>query len=298
MSNTLETLRRKITEAEQLESVVRTMKAQAGANIGQYETAMNALGDYERTVSLGLTACFRQALSMGMNTQKEQKPEDTVAVVFGSDQGLVGQFNDRLAEYAQTKLAALPGEKTLWAIGARVGERLTDAGLTVKKTLAVPGAITAITPLVGQIVTECIANHEQSLFIFYNRPGSGTVYKPVCQQLLPLGAAWQRSLAQAPWPTTTLPEIITNGSAPVLRALIREYLFISLFKASAESLASENASRLAAMQRAEKNIDELLEGLKKTSHSLRQSSIDEELFDVIASYEIVTQASEKRNSKG
>jgi F-type H+-transporting ATPase subunit gamma len=73
-----------------------------------------------------------------------------------------------------------------------------------------------------------------------------------------------------------------------LRALIREYLFISLFRACAESLASENASRLAAMQRADKNIDELLDDLNRTFHLLRQSSIDEELFDVISGFEALS----------
>jgi F-type H+-transporting ATPase subunit gamma len=70
-----------------------------------------------------------------------------------------------------------------------------------------------------------------------------------------------------------------------LRALIREYVFVSLFRACAESLASENASRLAAMQRADKNIEDLLETLNGTFHRLRQRGIDEELFDVIAGFE-------------
>jgi F-type H+-transporting ATPase subunit gamma len=81
-----------------------------------------------------------------------------------------------------------------------------------------------------------------------------------------------------------LPEVLCGGTATLL-ALIREYLFISLFRACAESLASENASRLAAMQRADKNIDELLEDLNGTFHRLRQSGIDEELFDVISGFE-------------
>jgi F-type H+-transporting ATPase subunit gamma len=76
-----------------------------------------------------------------------------------------------------------------------------------------------------------------------------------------------------------------EGSEHTLRALVREYLFVSLFSACAESLASENASRLAAMQRAEKNIDELLEEQNRTFHRLRQSAIDEELFDVISGFE-------------
>jgi F-type H+-transporting ATPase subunit gamma len=81
--------------------------------------------------------------------------------------------------------------------------------------------------------------------------------------------------------------LTANDQEPTLRALIREYFFVSLFRACAESLASENASRLAAMQRAEKNIDELQEELNRTFHRLRQSSIDEELFDVFSGFEIL-----------
>jgi len=102
--------------------------------------------------------------------------------------------------------------------------------------------------------------------------------------LLPLDTQWQQGLAKVQWPTKTLPEVM-GGGIRSLRVLIREYLFISLFRACAESLASENASRLAAMQRADKNIDELLETLQGSFHRLRQSGIDEELFDVISGFE-------------
>jgi F-type H+-transporting ATPase subunit gamma len=51
---------------------------------------------------------------------------------------------------------------------------------------------------------------------------------------------------------------------------------------------SENASRLAAMQRAEKNIADILEDLNRTFRRVRQESIDEELFDVISGFEALT----------
>ena len=78
------------------------------------------------------------------------------------------------------------------------------------------------------------------------------------------------------------------GGTETLGALIREYRFVSLFRAYAESLASEAASRLAAMQRADKNIDELLEDLTRSFHRLRQSGIDEELFDAISGFEALS----------
>ena len=112
--------------------------------------------------------------------------------------------------------------------------------------------------------------------------------------MLPLDAQWQQGLAKVPWPTENLPEVMGGGTA-TLRALIREYLFISLFRACAESLASENASRLAAMQRADKNIDDLLEKLHGTFHRLRQSGIDEELFDVISGFEALVEGNHRQH---
>ena len=107
------------------------------------------------------------------------------------------------------------------------------------------------------------------------------------QRLLPLDALWRRELAAIRWQTENLPEVMNDGEQTLL-AFVREYLFVSLFKACAESLASENASRLVAMQRAETNIDEMLENLNRTFHRQRQNGIDEELFDVVSGFEALS----------
>jgi len=290
MSDTTTSLHRKIGGAGDLQSVVRTMKVMAASSIGQYEQSVRALADYYRTVELGLGACLRKNGPAPLIAERKRQTDTAAigAVVFGSDQGLVGQFNDVVADYAVKTLAALPAKPEVWAVGERVHARLADAGLPLVGLFTVPNSVKAITPLVGQILMDSEMRHSQGevteLYLFYNRSISGAVYTPVSQRLLPLDKNWQGKLAQLPWPTGNLPEIMGGGIA-TMRALIREYLFVSLFRACAESLASENASRLAAMQRADKNIDELLEYLNGTFHRLRQSRIDEELFDVISGFE-------------
>ncbi len=299
MSDTSASLRRKIGGAGDLESVVRTMKAVAASSIGQYENSVSALADYYRAVELGLGACFRESGTAPLVPERKGRADaDAIgAVVFGSDQGLVGQFNEVVADYAIKTLAGLPGKPKVWAVGERVHERLADAGLPPIGIFTVPNSVKAIAPLIGQIQIESEAHRAKGeyarLYVFHNRPQSGALYEPVSQRLLPLDAQWQQGLANVRWPGGTLPEIMCGGTT-TLRALIREYLFISLFRACAESLASENASRLAAMQRAEKNIDELLEDLNRTFHRLRQSGIDEELFDVISGFEALS--TEKKTS--
>jgi F-type H+-transporting ATPase subunit gamma len=231
------------SSAGDLQSVVRTMKALAASSIGQYERSGRALGEYYRTVELGLGACFRESKPAAWTAERNGATDGAAlgAVVFGSDQGLVGQFNDVVAAYAIRTLAALPGQPQVWAVGARVHARLAEAGLPLVGLFTVPNSVKTITPLVGTILVESEARRSQgglaALHLFYNRPGSGAVYAPVNQRLLPLDETWRRERAELPWPTKNLAEVLGGGAA-TLRALIREYLFVSLFRACAESLAS------------------------------------------------------------
>lgn len=293
MSDTTDSLRRTINSGAQLQSVVRTMKALAASNIGQYEQSVSALADYSRTVQWGLGACLRQRDPSGTAQRTTPAPaRETAAIVFGSDQGLVGRFNDIVADHAIKTLAGLPGKTRIWTVGERVHARLTDSGLPLIGPLAVPSSVGGIAPLIDrlQIETEVHrASESAQLWIIFNRPVSAAAYEPTSERLLPLDAPWQDSMLKLPWPGGSLPQII-GGGALVLRYLVREYLFISLFRACAESLASENASRLAAMQRADKNIEDLLRQLNARFNQLRQSSIDEELFDVVSGFEALVGA--------
>ncbi len=284
MSETLASLRRKIDGAGKLKSVVRTMKAVAASSIGQYEAAVRSLAEYERSLELGLSVCFRLGTTVGGSSKYLKSGATIEAMVFGSDQGLVSQFNEAVANFAKTKLAGMPGNKKLWIIGERIHPGLSQTGLSVAGRFAVPNSVDDITSLVGQLqgaLEEQKEDPATEVYVFHAKPTSGALYEPTCQRLLPIDAGWQAKLGKIPWPTKKLPEVFGSNET-TLRALVREYLFIALFKACAESLASEHASRLAAMQRAEKNIDSLSKELNRKFYRLRQNSIDEELFDVIS----------------
>ena len=299
MSDSAASLRRTISSASDLQAVVRTMKALAASSIGQYEQSVRALADYDRTVEQGLSACLRaQAAVTDLPAADVRCPRPgTMAVVFGSDQGLVGQFNETITDFVQARLSGAAQPVTVWAVGERVFVRLVDAGINSRGPLVVPQSVKGITALVGQVLLKIEAAQTEhtmgDLLLFHNRPATGSVYAPVVQRLLPLDAAWQRRLVGIEWPTKNLPEVIRGGAA-TLRVLVAEHLFVSLFRACAESLASENASRLAAMERADQNISELLEGLRARFNRLRQSSIDAELFDVISGFEALAPAATRR----
>lgn len=331
MTDSTAHLRRKIDSAADLQSVVRAMKAQAAASVGQYAQSVAALGDYAHTVELGLSACFRQDLQAAKVGVKARAPQRSPirAVVFGSDQGLVGRFNDSIAAYALQTLPAAPAGVQVWAVGERVHASLADSGLPALGLFAVPASIRAVTRLVTELLVKVVDTRpgkaalgdgsdagtgadigagagavagadsgdaptpdlgaDFELHLFYNRPTGGAGYVPVAQRLLPLDEAWALELARRPWPTALPPQVVGSRSATV-RALISEYLYVSIFRASAESLASENASRLAAMDRADRNIDKMLSALHEGFHRLRQSKIDEELSDVISGFKALNRS--------
>jgi F-type H+-transporting ATPase subunit gamma len=141
MSDTTASLRHKIKSAGDLQSVVRTMKSLAASSIVQYERSERALRDYARTVELGLSVCFRGGIGHADAPAGEANRAD--AVVFGSDQGLVGQFNDLVADHAVKTLEGLNGplrdesrsQLRVWAVGERVQAPLADAGLAAGRQL-------------------------------------------------------------------------------------------------------------------------------------------------------------------
>ena len=264
------------------------MKALAASSIGQYEKAVASLNDYYRTVELGLSVCLRE----GGHAEKVKSDQPIGAVVCGSDQGLVGRFNEVVVDLATETLSKHPGSiRRFWAVGERVGSLLLDAGTAPVDLLPVPVSIESITLLVGRILIGIGSARESGevvdVHVFHNQPRSGAVYAPVHRRLLPLDSVWQSRVAKIAWPGKSRPEVI-GGSAAALKGFIRGYLFMLLFQACAESLNSENASRLAAMQRAEKNIRDTLEDLNLKFHRARQASIDEELFDVVSGFEALT----------
>jgi F-type H+-transporting ATPase subunit gamma len=295
-----EQLRRAIGVTEELHSVVKTMKALAGVNIRQYERAAHAVAEYFRTIQMGLQVALSRMPPHAI-PPRYAKGRKLGAIVFGSDQGMCGQLNDQIVNYALRalgKLAKRRDDQAIVAVGARAASKLDAEGRALEATVDVPASINGINAAVEQVVRKVEEWHSErsieTVVLFSARPVSGAWYRTRGTQLLPVDAQWINALRVKPWPSKVLPTF-TIDEARLFRLLIREYLFVSLFRAFAESLASENASRLASMQVAEKNIETRLANLNISSRQLRQETITAELLDIIASFEAMQGKPGKRH---
>ena len=290
---TVESLKKKIKSTNDLLGVVKTMKALAAVSIRQFQRSVESLADYTNTIEMGLEIVLKGNIEPA---GKARKPKSIGAVVFGSDQGLCGQLNTLIASYAVLELQTTQvdfDEIVLITIGERARDYLELADLDVIENVSTPSSISGITPAVQELVMILYDWHfnqkVEQIYLFFNKYISGSNYRQEGIKILPIDQEWLNAIKRRKWDSRTLPFFSMNKKI-LFHHLIREYLFVSLYRAFAESLASENASRLAAMQSAEKNIEERLNELNLSYFRQRQSKITSELIDIVSGYEVLKNA--------
>jgi F-type H+-transporting ATPase subunit gamma len=286
---TIEALRRTLHVTSELQSLVKTMKVLAGLNIRQYEKAAHAVAEYNRTIEMGLQVALND-LPEPLLPPRAAPGGRLGAIVFGSDQGMCGQLNDVVVEHASralSRLARTRRDQSIIAVGVRAAAQLESFGKSVEATLEMPGSTSGISESVHELlvrVDEWGKRGATMIVLFYCRLVSGVTYHPRGIRLLPVDAEWIRGLKAKRWPSRVIPTYFIETQR-LFESLIREYLFASLFQAFAESLASENAARLASMQVAERNIEDRMKALTSEFHQCRQTAITSELLDIISGFE-------------
>ncbi|MHC4878047.1 MAG: F0F1 ATP synthase subunit gamma [Planctomycetota bacterium] len=294
MTVTLESLSRQIRSAEDLSSVVRTMKTLAAVSIRQYEEAVESLRAYRRNVEDGLRMLLWDADVTSVDPFAGLRSNRELAVVFGSDQGLCGQFNQQIVTFVTERFAGDTdaGEQApaMIAVGHRCGSLLDEAGFTVEACLPEANSVTAVTDCVQDLLSVIdrvrLTHRTGHVALYFSQRTTATLTEPHRTRVLPVELRrfadhWDSHRQSRSLPLHTLPR------RQLLSSLIREYLFVSLFRACAESLSSENAARIQSMQTAERNITERLRELQSEFNLSRQTSITEELLDIVGGFEVL-----------
>lgn len=285
----LHALQKHIETSGKLQSIVKSMKTLSAVNIRQYEQAAYSLDTYQETIESGLQGVIRET-GLPSSGSKEGKIEGLV--IFGSDQGLCGRFNEKLVEFLLEKQERAQNKKYLILVsGARIAARLEAAGFELTETLWSPGSLAGVNRHVYEIILILYRWRQnpamKRIDLFFNLYESGGSGLPSKAPLLPLDNERLRQLMKKKWPGTSLP-YSAIPSNELFSALVQQYLFVVIYRAQVQSLASEQASRLHSLQQAEKNIQEHLEELTGRYRNVRQSVITSELLDLVAGFRTVT----------
>ncbi len=295
--DSLQSLSKRITSTTKLQGIVKSMKTLAAVSIRQYERALESLDSFVEVIEQGLMVSLRETPLPHSPPASADEPR--VLVIFGSDQGLCGRFNEKLGEFIHDHLSSHNIESKrlkMLVIGARIGSRLEATGLSITQQFWVPGSVSGINTNVYQVLLtlEQWLSQERirQVEIFYNRYERLTGAEPTHEILLPVDKGHLQGLASSPWQGPSLPYHRTKPDK-LFSGLIRQFLMVSLFRAQAESLASEQASRLRSLQNAEKNIEEHVEELQGEFRIKRQATVTSELLDLVAGFKAALSSGNK-----
>ena len=190
---TVEKLRNRIGTAEELQSVVKTMKGLSAVSIRSYERAAKAVGTYSEGVKLGLQILLSQNRGLGPGTP-HHGPTKSGIIVFGSEQGLCGPFNRHVCEHALSEVGAreiTPEGTRIAAVGSRLGDELSIHVSARIERFPMPASVDAVTERVADIlvmVTRWLEDGDVGhVILFNNRQSSGSTYKPAGVRLFPYG---------------------------------------------------------------------------------------------------------------
>jgi F-type H+-transporting ATPase subunit gamma len=291
---TAEVIKRKLSSAEDLLSIAKTMKAHAASSIRVFEQAAAALSEYYHTVADGLGFYLQMHENLHESLGRTLSVQPGI-VLIGTDQGLCGAFNEQLARYffRHIEESAFKKQLSILVIGHRLASLLSEKGVQPSHVFELPNSPPGLVALVQKLLVIVAAWQESAgvnaLLAFHNIRLRSAAFTPQHEQFLPLKDSFLKALRKKPICKPTLPWSSLEPQK-LLRALIRQHFFISLQRALAESLQSEHATRLSAMQRAEKNIEEMIAELKTEGNNIRQETITSELLDIIGGYEVLKQA--------
>jgi F-type H+-transporting ATPase subunit gamma len=287
----LRELQRKLESIGSLREVVNAMRNLAAVYVRRAEGALDAMRPYSEVVETALHV----ALQKRTVARVEGEEARCLAVVFGSDQGLCGNYNERLvrAVLAFKQEARRPVDFA--AVGRRASDMLRLREIEPVLSSPAPTSLEGIRAQVPELAAEIFETHSarnatEMAFIYNAYEGMGRSREEVRQVLPPVldPAADARTRAFSYEP------LVTTTSSVLLAALMEEYFFIELYRAMLESHSSENGARLLTMTSASSNIDERLGELTKEFQAVRQDTITAELLDVVGGAEALRTGGEGR----
>lgn len=277
---TLEALQKKLKIMTDLKEVVEMMKMLSSVQLGTYEKMTQKLVGYQRNLHLALQA-VAPYLPPESFPKIDMENGQTLAIVLGTDTGLVGGFNKEVAAFV---LANASAAKVSYLL---VGRRLTPY---FPKPLAVypsAGAMKEFSIFLSEIVHHMetfVQTKGQKVVVFYRRLADKGQEKLVMRELLPFPKNVREEALKTSWGrgVPLVPE------APKVWMHLRgEYLKMRLLKALVASQVAEHHQRMLSMQQAEKNITEELENVNLLYQQERQNVITEELIDIVSGAEVL-----------
>jgi len=281
----LKDIKRRITSVQKTQQITRAMRMVAGAKLRRAQEAIEAARPYAERMRATLAEVARAQRDAEHPLLEDRgQIRATQLIVVTSDRGLCGAFNSNVIKQAQAVLAARPGVPFSITSAGRKGQEAFRKRYPDRMAANHPqeGWVSygKAAEIAGEVSQRFASGEVDEVVLVYSEFVSALSQQPREVRLLPF-----RTDAAAEDAEPALPYEIEPDPQKLLSVLVPKAVEVEIYRALLENQAGEHAARMAAMESATRNTEELIESLTLQYNRARQAAITKELVEIVSGAE-------------
>ena len=283
----LKDIKRKVTAVQKTKQITRAMNMVAASKFKAAQMRMDNFRPYAGKFMDVLNSLALRVESISHPLLAVREPKRIRVICMTADRGLCGGFNSNLIKATERFLREKTQdgkEVSLITVGrksrdffrkkANVRNQYVDIFNKFDMTLAVA--------ISNEVITPFIKEEYDELYLIYNQFVNVSVQKPTVVRLFPLPSIGQDVDAES---DKRLDYLYEPSEEALLQKLLPMYVHVLVYRALLETSAGENGARMAAMDNATSNCEELIRSLTLKMNKARQAAITAELMDIVGGTE-------------
>jgi len=286
----LKDIKRKVTAVQKTKQITRAMNMVAASKFKSAQLKMENFRPYAGKFMDVLNSLALRVESMTHPLLAVRDPKRISVICMTSDRGLCGGFNTNLIKATERFLRERGKEgKEIGLIS--VGRKGRDyfrkkANILAQKVdLLSKFDMTLAVSIADEVITPFIKEEYDELYLIYNQFINVSVQKPTVVRLFPLPAIGQDAEIDS---DKRLDYVYEPSDEILLHKLLPMYVHVLVFRALLETSAGENGARMASMDNATSNCEELISSLTLKMNKARQAAITAELMDIVGGTEALS----------
>ncbi|HKQ94300.1 MAG TPA: F0F1 ATP synthase subunit gamma [Aestuariivirgaceae bacterium] len=288
----LKALKTRITSVKSTQKITKAMKMVAAAKLRRAQQAAEAARPYAERME-SVVGSVVSKVTIGPESPKllagTGKDDTHLLIVCTSDRGLAGGFNSNIVRAARRKAESLiaEGRQVYFYLVGRKGKAVI--GRLYPKQIIHQHDTSQIKQVsfadAREIAADVIDRYNTDgidvVHLFYARFRSALVQEPVGQQIIPVPPVEASDAA----PASLAAIEYEPDQDEILAALLPRNVAVQIFRALLENAASEQGSRMTAMDNATRNAGDMINRLTIQYNRTRQAAITKELIEIISGAE-------------
>lgn len=291
----LKDIRSRINSTKNTQQITRAMKMVSAAKLRRAQDQIMAMRPYSRKILSVISDIASTGRASHPLLELRENPKSILLIAITSDRGLCGGFNNSInrytEKYVKSNKANYDRLDTIF-----IGKKSAD--YFRQRDVNILDAYTNMAREISFEYAEVLAKRCMDAYLkggydevrfVYNEFESAISQKLTVETLLPVDLSNTSFRQQDELPGANFSEDLIFEPAPeeIINEMLQKHFAIQVYRCLAESVASEHAARMTAMENATSNAKDMIGKLTLTYNKLRQAAITRELIEICSGAEAI-----------